>query len=455
MSNPAILRSRSACLALVVGMLCGTHARAEFDYGVSLSGGHSDNIARTEANKIEDDIAAAGAEFSLYRESNRLSADAIGNLLYYDYLDDTFQSEFFGNLSADVAFRIAPERFHWYLSDNFGQVLNDPFMPATPDNRENINYFLTGPDFILPIGSQTRFRLGGRYGLTSYEDSPLDSDTALATATLQRLLSSSNSVSLNARRQEVSYDESLLNGDYTQTEMYLGYEAEGARTNLSIDLGYTEMDRDASTDKEDGALLRLEVSRRLSASSVVLLSGGQEFSSSGQAFAAAQSGAGAGVVTLPGRQTVQPFVNKHATLGYIFTRERNRFALTGTWSDQKYDDQPILDQTLTTLTATFRRELSQRSSLEFDGGYILGDFEQGADYGDLIAGATFEWRLSETVSLGLTYDYYDRSSDLATGDFTENRFWLSISYSRGRPRQHMMIPEFAIDAAMNPNPSGT
>lgn len=453
MSNPPTLRSRSAWLALAIGMLCAAEARAEFNYEVSLSGGRSDNIARTPANEIEEDIAAAEVEFSFYRESNRLSADAIGNLLYYDYLDDTFQSEIFGNLAADLAFRIVPERFHWYLSDNFGQVLNDPFMPATPDNRENINYFRTGPDVILPLGSQTRFRLGGRYGLTTYEDSPLDSDTVLATATLERLLSSNSSVSINAGGREVNYDEASLNGDYTQTETYLGYEAEGARTNLSVELGYTEMDRDAATEKEDGALLRVEVSRRLSASSVVMLSGGQEFSSSGEAFAAAQSGTG--VVTLPGRQTVQPFVNKHATLGYIFTRERNRFGLTGTWSDQKYDGQPALDQTLTTLTATFRRELSQRTALDLDCGYGNGDFEQGSNYTDVTAGATFEWRMTQSLSLGLTYDYYDRSSDLAAGDFTENRFWLSIGYSRGRPREHMMVPEFAIDAATNPNPSGT
>jgi hypothetical protein len=63
--------------------------------------------------------------------------------------------------------------------------------------------------------------------------------------------------------------------------------------------------------------------------------------------------------------------------------------------------------------------------------------------------------MTQSLLLGLTYDYYDRSSDLVAGSFTENRFWLSIGYSRGRPRERMRVPEFAIDAAMNPNPSGT
>ena len=38
-----------------------------------------------------------------------------------------------------------------WAADNFGQVLDDPFQPATPDNRENINYLTTGPDLTFAL----------------------------------------------------------------------------------------------------------------------------------------------------------------------------------------------------------------------------------------------------------------------------------------------------------------
>lgn len=419
---------------------------AEFDYEANLGMGHSDNIRRAPTNEEDEDIASAGLRFSFDQRSRRLQADAVGDLAYAEYLGNTYDSEVLGNFTGNARFAFVPERIEWVVTDNFGQVLSDPFLPVTPDNRQNINYFTTGPDLTLLFGSQTRLRLGGRYSLTTYEDDPFDSDSVSGQLALIRQLSSASSVSLNARYQQVSYDETALNSDYDQSDAFVRYDVTGARTHLAIDAGYSIMERDAAADSEDGLLLRLDMARRLSSSSTATLQAGREFSNAGSAFSTSQNSGIIGQQPTPGIQTAQPFTNDFATLGYNFDRNRTGFSLSASWADRAYDDGGTLDQTLTTFGAQFSRELSQRTSLTLNGSYSLGEFEvPDSDYEDLNAGVSFGWRLSQRVTLTATYGYFDRSSDRPDGEYTENRYWLSIGYGRGMPRDTLLGPSFPVD----------
>lgn len=440
---------RAAALAslplLIVG---GVSAAATLDYQLTAGGGHSDNIRRVPVGEESENIASAGLQFSLDQRSTRLYADLVGNFAYYDYLDDTFDNDLLGNFAGQARFAVVPERFEWLIADNFGQVLSDPFQPSTPDNRENINYFTTGPDLLFALGSQTRLRFGGRYSMTTYEDTDVDSDSVLGEVELFRLLSSASSIGFVARAQQIEYDQAALNADYEQGEAYLHYTAEGSRTLLTVDAGYTRIERDATSNSESGPLFRLDVTRRLTASTTATLSLAREFSSAGSNFASTQSGLNIGLETAAGRQTAEPFTSESVGLSWTFTRNRTSLSLSGFWDDQTYETVPALDQTLTTGIAAVRRDLSPVMSLIVDGSYVRSAFEQpGGDYSEAGAGLTFSWRLSSRVSLNATYDYMDRDSDLATGDYTENRYWFYIGYGRGIPRTALLPHQFAVDAA--------
>jgi hypothetical protein len=431
---------------LAVGGMVGA---AGLDYQLTAGGGYSDNIRRVDVDKESENIASAGLLFSFDKRSSRLYADLVGNFAYYDYLDDVFDDEVIGNFAGQARFAFVPERFEWLLADNFGQVLSDPFLPATPENRENINYLTTGPDLMFSLGSQTRLRLGARYSMTTYEDTEADSDSVLGEVELSRLLSSASSIGLVTRVQQIEYDEATLNADYDQGEVFLHYTAEGSRTLLSVDAGYTRIERDATTDTESGPLFRLDVTRRLTASTTASLSAAHQFTSAGSNFASTQSAAdNIGLETAPGRQTVEPFTSDSVGLSWTFRRNRTSLSLSGSWDDHSYDNQPALDQTLTSATAAVRRELSPVMSLVVDGGYVRSAFEQGGgDYTEASGGVTFSWRLSQHVSLNATYDHVDRNSDLVIGDYTENRYWFYIGYGRGMPRATMQPHQFAVDAA--------
>jgi hypothetical protein len=435
--------------ALGAAVLCvGAPAfGADFDYRASLGAGYSDNVRRTATDEINESIAMAGLRFAVNEDTRRLQADVVGDLAYYSYLSNTYENELVGSVYADTEFTLLPERITWALSDQFGQVAIDPFQPATPDNRENINYFSTGPDFTVGLGSQFRLRLGGRYSLITYEEDPLDATVTGGQVALVRSLSGRSSVSLNGSLRQTEYDDPVLNSNFDQMESYFRYEVQGARTNLAVDAGYTKLEREALDVEESGALLRFDLSRRMSSSSVLSLSGAHEFSTSAGAFAG-DLGAHGGVSTAPGRQTADPFTLDRATLGWSFNRNVTSISAAANWSEQTYDTNTTLDQTTMVLAARYRRDLSAATSMGVNVSHTAFSYVQsGADYDELTVGVSYSWRMSRSLTLDIKYDYADRSGDATMNVFKENHLWLMIGYGRGDPRGERRAPTFGVDSA--------
>lgn len=435
----------TACVSVLCALCSSLAGAADFSYRATVGAYQTDNIARTPTNAQSETILAPGLQFSLGQLSPRLQADVLGDFAYNEYVDNTYDSEVLGNFMADAHLALIPQRFEWALSDNFGQVVADPFAPVTPENRENINRLSTGPDLTLGLGASTRVQLGGRYTLTSYETSPFDSDSITGQLALIRLLSDASSVSFNVRNQSVAYDE-FADADYDQADAYLRYQVKGARTNLALDAGYSRLDADSSADTQGGALIRLEVSRRVSMSSRLSLNLGREFMSAGGAFASAQGAASIDLTTTPGRQTVQPFVADHVNVGWDFVRYRTGFSVQGAWTDQSYRDNPLLDQKLATFTGTVRRDIARSATLSVNSVYSKAVFDQpGGDYDEWAAGVSVLWRLTRSLSLTASFLHSDRSSDFALGNYKENRVSLLFGYGRGEPRTTRVAPSFGID----------
>ena len=438
----------SAC---VTALLVSSSHAADLAYEISGGAGHTDNINRVEVGEQEEDIGLVGLRLSLNQQSARTQADVRGNVSYYDYLDDTYDSEVLGNLAANATFAIVPERFVWSASDYFGQVLRDPFQPSTPENRENVNQLATGPDVIVALGAQTSIRLSGRYILSTYEDSPFDSDTISAGLGLSRSLSEASAVSLNYEAQQTEFDEQGLDADYDQSEAFVRYQTAGARTTFSADVGYTELERDASLDSEGGLLLRLETARRISPASVVSLNAGREFANSGSAFASAQGFGSVDVGNVSGQQTTEPFTNDYVAASWDYSRNRTGLGLGVSYNEQKYDVSNELDQTLLSVTALASRQMSQRTSLSVALIYSDGSFERpGGDYDDIGSTLSFAWRLSQRLSLSAKYDHWRRSSEQPNGDYEENRIWLTLAYGTGVVRSRAALPQFSVDQVRAP-----
>jgi hypothetical protein len=415
---------------VLYGVACSAQTET-YDWSILAGAEHSDNIRRTSNEEESQTTAIAGAQLQLRSERPRLSTDINLNAQYRKYLDDAFDDEVAGGLDGTLIFGIVPERFLWIVQDNFGLVSSDPREVDTPDNRENINYFTTGPDLIFRLGDRTSLTVQGRWSDVYYEDSETDNERYSGLISLEREISRFLSLSFNGLASRVEYDEAPPNSNYDEQEAYLGLEARGARTALTAIVGYTEFhDFGASADE---VLLRLTVTREVGARSTLSLQAGREFSDTADIFRLDQS---AGGVRLDGNgaaQSSDPFKSDYFYVRWQTRNDRSTWQVSGNWREESHEVQSELDRSSLGAYADFERRLASRATLQLAASYWQNDVT-GSDtrLDEWSAGGTLSYQVGPNVSLQARLTHYTGSGTGDQHEYDENRYYLGIIYT-GRP----------------------
>ena len=149
---------------MLLALLCaGTSAgAAEIGVELEIGVGQTDNITRAAGTAAEptldDTVYEAGIALTLEHESAKADVDLRGSLLFHDFQDGPYDSETLPALDMSALFRLTDQSLSWFLDGNVGQQSVDPFQPVTPENRENLAFFTTGPSLFVPIGSRFSLR---------------------------------------------------------------------------------------------------------------------------------------------------------------------------------------------------------------------------------------------------------------------------------------------------------
>lgn len=416
-----------ALTACLVGILSASEsAYAELQYGLGLGLGYTDNVLRDDRSNMEETIGITSVDLTWLERTRRLDADVTVNLSYLDYLDDTVDSEWFGSADGAVVLGLVPERFTWLFQDSFGQVQADPFQPSTPETRESLNYFTTGPDFTLRFGASTFVRIFGRYSVIDYEQSLLDAERSGGGFAFGRQLSPRSELVLNGIAEDVSFD-AVSNQDFERQHLFLSYDVQGSRTDLRAELGYTWLDMEAG--ETGGALANVSILRRVSPSSSVELAFGTRFTDASESM---RGGAvfvgGGGDITA----SADPFENRSAALSWRYTRNRTGVVIGASWHDDNYEQESQFDRTRFAYEASFTRAFSPTLEGGFRAILTKEEFDTTQFEADEMQfSLDLSWRIARTLGLTLTLDHTTRNSSGDLGEFDENRAYLTLSY---RPR---------------------
>jgi len=402
------------------------------NFALTAGGSWSDNISRTPTDEEDGTIGRAGLLLDYAERTNRLDTKVNTNVAYEHYFDDTFDDAVIGGVAGVMTASIVPERFKWLVQENFGQIDSDPFAADTPSNRENVNYFTTGPDFAFRLGSTFTLALSGRYSSTTYEETDLDGERYGATASLIRRMSSASSLSLNVTGDQLKFDDTTVNQDYDRYQAFLRYSLTGSRTTVLADLGYTRLDFDP--EESDGTLAKLSLSRKVSASTTLTFGVGTQFSDAGDIFRDMQDQGGVQQGGEAVVATSDPFESRFASLAWAFERNRTAFGLSASYNDEDYENLTTADRTLTIWNAYFNRELARSLDLRVYARLEQEDFDSlNFQDDEWQYGASLGWALGRTIELRLAFDRYDRDSTDPTTEFVENRTSLYVTwYPAGR-----------------------
>ena len=417
-------------LGLVVAIATGQSAgAATLDYTAGVSAVYSNNIDRQPSDGLDELIVSPALGFDFSSEGGKFEGEARGDIRYLDYTKNTFGNETLAAFGGSGVFTLRPDTLTWTVEDNFGQIVTDPFMAITPGNREDINFFTTGPDLTLRLGGANSVSLGGRFSDESYETTPSDNQQYTGYLGLGRALRSGRNVSLNASTTRVEFDQMATNSNYDVNSAFVKFESATSRSDLVVDLGATQLHDNGM--KNSNALVNIAYTRTLSGASSLALTASSRFNETGQAFRATQGDAS----VVQGTQDViaggDPFRHKGASADYRFLDERFDFGVGGRWSDDDYETNNTFDRRIYGASVRAGYTLNARSNLLFTGTVTRTDFVTTNQEDDDV-GATLEFsqQLGRSVSVIFGVSHFSRDSNVATTNYDENRGTLRFEYTR-------------------------
>jgi len=432
---PLEIAPRAATIALLAAACASPHLARAGMPGYQIQAGvvESDNIQRLPSGGSDETIGALELGFNWLDTRPWLDADITADVSHLHYFQHTYSDEFIGNLIGNIRFTLAPQLLSWEVSDNFGQAPLNPLAPITPDNRQNINYFNTGPTLSLPFGQTTQLAVTGEYGRADYQQSALDSTRLTGAVELLHALSPVSHISVTARDEHVQFADDQLNPDYQMQEAFARWETKGSRTELGIDLGYS---RAQISGTHDGTpLVRLDLSRKLSASSTLGLALGHAYSDGIDAFRLVQTLGGATLYTLPVFVAGPPFVDSFATLAWNFKRARTTLELSASYLQDRYKTDSTLDNNRALLDGTAARQITPTLRLALTEHLVRWEFNNGfnvtgGNATESDTGLQMTWHVGRHFSVMAAYYLSKGNSNVPDFNYTENRLWLAVGYGR-------------------------
>lgn len=395
----------------------------QFELELRASAGYTDNVNRTGLDERSSSMFAVGTRVNIGQESARLDARLAGDLDFVTYTEDDADDQVVGNLFADLQYGIVPERFIWVVSNSYGQGRLNLTAPSSPRNLEGINYFSTGPDLLVQLSQRGYLSLFGRYSNAWYEEGDGDSNQYSAGLALGRNIDESSSVSLNVSYVQIDYDDATFSPDLDLMEYYVGYVAQGARTQLSLDAGYRTVDD--GTESDSGPLFRASIRRELSSYSSVYAFASSEYRDEAGLMQSGLSG-GSGGGYVDGYSNGEVFEDRSIGAGFDFDRSRTRLEARVSYHDQNYQGDTS-DNERTEVRLGADRGLGSRWGVGSNLRIWREDYPESDGTSDETTFSVYaRWASARTFGARAEWVYWDRSSDF--GDAHENRLWLRLTW---------------------------
>lgn len=424
---------RKLRLHMLIAVICAVSSNFsvadELAYDIRVGASYTDNVRRADTMLQEETVAFIGIQLDASHTSRRVDAGIQSDWEYRDYVDNSFDADDVGSVNAHVSFQISPDIFSWVATNYYGTLQSNPFLADTPDNRENINVFSTGPDLKLRLGSRSAFHINGRYTNRYFEVSDINNDVLSGGISLVRTLSPNRSLSLNVSADRLEFDDSTVNSDFDLQSAYVSVSSQNSRGTAVVNLGVNELHDSGMVSR--GTLIGLNWSRKLTAKSSFSLDYYQRFSDAGDIFRRFQDpGRGFGNVrSIPG--VGDAFESRRFSANINIDQEDYEFYFSVIRDEQVYETSSALNRDMTGLGLGASKTLGSAWRVNFDARFGKTEFDaSGRTDDDIEMRARISRQLSRRFSVNFSYRRSERKSNSAGFDYTENVASLSIGYGR-------------------------
>jgi hypothetical protein len=417
-------RKRCASYAAVL-VCCSVSGAARAEFGTEFGVARSDNIDRVEADGRTEEmvtVAVGGEAVS----SGAISEGSVNwELGAVDYRSGTYDDEPLAFVDGTARFDLFERRVFWNMRDQLGRQSVDPFVPTTPDTREYVNFFTTGPEFVVPLTNATAFNSAVNLSDVWYENQTIGNTRTGVLVGITFAPKPVRSLGIYTRIDSIKFDEQDLHEDYDRHQVYLQYQTQRRRGELRVAVGETEIRGLGET--RDRPMFEGAWTREVSAQSDFALEFRRGFSDAGELFQTSAEGVGTveDLVT-----TAEPIEISYVSARWGIDRPRTSGSISYAWSRQEHESaQQAIDREVPVWTADLTRELTPRLRFQLNATSMTDDFTD-SDRRDKekSLGVAFGWRLSGRTVLDFRMARYDRSSNFAGASYEENRVFVTFQY---------------------------
>jgi hypothetical protein len=429
------------CSLICFGGWAQDTGAASFTYSLGYRAEYSDNIYRLpDEQEVQSDlINTVLVGFTYLENTSTFNARILGNFIYEDYYNKTFENQTNNWLDAYGEYFFVPQVVSWVAADGFRKVQIDPLEPDTPTNRQDSNVFVTGPNVYLRFGPVDTLTIEARYGRAWVENVDIDSERDFIATRWAHRLSERNTLSLNYEFLDVDYENSTLNTDFRRHNFFLRANASSARNVYTLDLGRTRIEP-YGDEAISNWLVRLDSTWQASSISSVGVHYGREYSDTASDLIPTgvieQVGSG-GIIPPIGTDIVTGELYYTEEVEFFYTRRGNTFPWSARLFNRRidYDTSPEDRQEKGSLVDA-RYVFSSTLSYQASASYTVLEYDQlGREDRDAIMGVALIYRAGPNLTAGLSLRRFVRKSTDSTAEYTDDRPAITINYAT-RPAAH-------------------
>ena len=425
-------------LAMTLAVPQAAHAvRIQYDVGASVL--YSDNIGLSETDETSDTVISPELNFDVEQAGSTLQLTMNGNLQYPYYLDDTFESELQGQLAGRMNWTIVPERIDFEVTDTLSRQAVNVLNSFVPSNQQQVNVLTAGPTFRARFSDATRGQVDLRFVNTYAEESEDFQGNHYSVATrLERLVRSTDSVSVNLDALQTDYDDDGALFNYRRYDAYVGYTSRLASLYLEIDAGYSQLRPDNYEGDDSAPLLRGNVEWQVAPRTTLSAGFNMEFSDAAEYLIWRRDPLTDGegpIIDDPSDPLLpigpQTFKQRRILLNYKFEGERLMVQVNPYYDRIRYQTNSDEDQDIKSLN--FYADYKLRSDFILSAAAVRQERELDNQFRNdrySIYSVALTKQFSRHWHVRGYYQRAERDSSGSTESYVENSLMLAVIYRR-------------------------
>lgn len=431
---------RTALFTTLMGVLTmapsGAALALDIKYDAVASVLHSDNIRLSETGEIDETVVSPQLNFEATQTGSAVQMTVRGNVEYLHYLQNTFDDEVRGELSGHLNWAVVPERIDFVVKDYLSRQPVNVLTSFNPDNQQQINFFIAGPNFYARFNDATRAQLDLRYSNTYAEETKtFNGDRYSATARVLHEISPSSQLSANLEATQVDFDLVGLASDYNRYDGYVNYTRDLAAVHTEFDLGYSRLELKRDGRSSSSPLVRGQMDWFVSARSTFSAQVRYQFADAAESLAARAGQLTGPIISNLSNPSllVSPDVyrQRRLELGYQFIAERLTLQLRPYYERNTYEGGLARDQSNRGGYVQLDYRLRPRMSLTLLASRDNRSFDEiSQEDNDTTLQVGLINQISRNWSWRVDFQHRRRDSSVFNQSYDENEAAFAITYRR-------------------------